>query len=1250
MGFRSDTLFTKKLWMALLAASLFSPLFVDAQDVASVVGVVQDASGAVVPGTKILLSNPSTGVKLNTTSDSSGAYKFTGVPSGSGYQLTFTHDGFSPYTVIAVYLSVGSSRTQNAKLAAGSDVKVEVSAASQEVTINTEDATVGNNYDVKLLNELPIYDRTSGITTLFNAQPGMISNGSAVGSRTDQNSVTVDGLDVADLGTGSYGAIVGNSPVDAVEEFRGTVAGFGAGSGSGGGGQFQLVTKSGTNKFHGNINEYHRDTDLVANDYFNKPLGIPRPPLIQNQFGGNLGGPILKDKLFFFFNFNGSRIVKNALAKAIVPLDNLRNGNIGYINSNAGCDDSSRADTQPSCITYLTPTQVTALDPQALGYNNQIKNLWTTRYPHATDLTLGDGINTGGVRFNSPTPNNLTGYVGRLDYVINAKMSLFGRGTVTRQNSVREANELPGDPPTSLFVDRSYAFVVGHNWQVSSTKNNQLVYGETKENYAFPVAYSPTGIFDQTFFSGTTQLLTDPYRAPASQSRIIPIQQLSDVFNWQRGRHAIQLGGTTKWIHTHETTANDYNSVYLGLGGQIQSLDSTLRPSDIFNSTTGAAYVDFDEAFTSALGRVANIQGAFNYDASGNPISQGSGSQRQYRYYQTELFASDSWKITPQLNVSFGVDYQLFSVPYEISGKESVPNTTFDKYFAARVAASKAGISGNTAVPFINYELGGKANNAAPLYQPQHNEFAPRFGFAYNPSWNRKTVFNGSAGMVYDRTIVNAIQAEQDNYSYLFEQPFANPFGVAADPRKSLVQDPRLGTTALTSLVNPPPPSTTPYTPFVTNGVPGGLANGGDFNVSIDPSLKTPYSIMTTFGVQHEFPAGMILKVNYVGRYGRRLLAQADANQLVDFIDPASAQGLGTAYGNITLALRAGANPRNLPAQPWFENQLPAGKGVAKGYPNNTSYVANALGSLVVKGDFADSVQALASAGLIKPNVGMGAQFSENTFFTNKGFSTYQGLLASLQKNLSHGLQFTANYTYGHSIDNVSLIANSYAFNGYGFVCDVQRPRLCRGTSDFDVTHVASGTFTYDLPFGRGKAFAAGIPWYVNEAIGGWSISGVTTFQSGSAYSTVSSAFVASYSNDAPAIFNGDKNAIRRNVHTTSSGSLNVFADPAAAVAAFQGPIGFQIGSRNNLRGPKYFDQDLGLAKNFDIYPAKDVRMVFRADAFNAINHASFASPGTLTNYDDITQTSSFGQLTSTAGSANQNTSRVLQVSLRLEF
>ena len=316
----------------LVTIPLFSfSLCLAAQDSASIVGSITDATGAVVPGATVLLMNPATGKVYKTVSGADGAYTLSDVPAGPGYKETVTRDGFQTTVLTGLYLNVGTTRSQNVKLAVGSVAEtVAVSAANEAVTLDTTDATVGNNFEGQFLSELPIALRDSPIA-LLTQQPGMTNDGAATGSRTDQNRITVDGLDVNDMAYGTFGTIVANAPVDSIQEFRGTTAGDVAGNNGGGGGQFEMVTKSGTNKFHGNINEYHRDTDFEANEWFNNFEGVPRSPLIRNQFGGNIGGPLWKDKVFFFFDYNGRRDTLAEQTERAVPTDSfLRQNTIQY--------------------------------------------------------------------------------------------------------------------------------------------------------------------------------------------------------------------------------------------------------------------------------------------------------------------------------------------------------------------------------------------------------------------------------------------------------------------------------------------------------------------------------------------------------------------------------------------------------------------------------------------------------------------------------------------------------------------------------------------------------------------------------------------------------------------------------------------------------------------------------------------------------------------------------------------------------
>jgi hypothetical protein len=1247
-----------------LIALLTCSVYLSAQDTATVVGTVTDTSGAVVPGASIELSNPATGRVYKTVSGANGGYTFTNVTPGPGYKETVSRTGFEKTVLTDLYMNVATTRTQNVKLTVGAvSETVAVSASTEDVTLDTTDATIGNNFQVQYLNELPVQNRDSP-SALFTQQPGMTQDGSSTGSRTDQNRVTLDGLDVNDMAAGSTFGIVGNAPVDSVQEMKGTTAGMLSSSGNGGGGQFELVSKSGTNHFHGNINEYHRDTDLEANEWFSNFEGVPRSPLIRNQFGGNIGGPIWKNKAFFFFDYNGRRDTLSGQTERTVPTDTfLKDDTITYYSN-------ITAQTKDS----ISANQIKGYDPQGVGLDQSMFQVMGGRYPSPNDFSgdQGDLLNTAGFRFNSPTPYKENNFVGKLDLNPFSKHHLFSRVTYTRTNAVQGAVQFPGDPETYPFIDDSHAWVAGWDWTISANKTNSVIWGETVSNYGFPVTYNPQGANQYNWDGDPTggDFLSGIYGGAAgAQSRIFPIPVVRDDFHWDKGRHSFAFGGTFKYPSPHYANYSDYNSPNLGLGGGVTGLtdsDSfTFRPTDLDRNQTSLTI--YDSALVFGLGRFGAAGATYNYTAAGSVVPQGTGLHSEFRYYETEVYFGDTWKVSPSLTISYGMRYQNYTVPYEIHGIESVQSESFNNFLNARISQSNAGVGGSetlpggsNAVPYITYSLGGKANKGPAYYGSNPKDFAPRLAFAWTPTSDRKLVVNGGAGIVYDQTVVNAILQEQAGYSYLFESSGTKDYGVQGDSNHSsayysLLQNPRF--TALNAPpAGPTPPAITkPYSPFIGPADPNcygavgpcGLANGGAFNVSVDRTLPTPYNIMYNFGIEQEIKGGYLFKLSYVGRLGRRLLAQADAEQLINFPDKASGQELDAAMANLTTWLRKNPNadPTTAPAQPWFEHVLtPNPVGVT-----NTGFVAAYLAPYPARGDVADTVDLMSYFGILPANVGMAAQFSENTFFTDKGFSAYNGMLVTMHKNNKHGLQFDLNYTFSHSIDNTSFVANSYAYGGYGFICDVLRPRLCRGNSDFDVTQYINGNFLYQLPVGRGRDYLPTLPKWADEAIGGWELSGLPIWHTGTPYMANSVAFLMSYSNEDPAILTGTLGPMQSHV-TVKGGQVYAFKDYQKAFDQYAGPTGFAMGSRNNLRGPHFFDLDLGIGKTFPVYK-EGVNLKFRCDAYNALNHPNFASPVFQNNMSLVSSPNEFGVIPGTvAPNGADSAARVLQGSLRLEF
>ncbi|HEY2460896.1 MAG TPA: TonB-dependent receptor [Candidatus Acidoferrum sp.] len=1230
-----------------------------AQEYAAVTGVVTDKSGGAIPAVDVTLDNDKVGFHLTVQTNEQGVYQFQRVAPGPGYTLTFSKQGFKKFGLQDVYLGVSTTSTHNASLELGEiSQTVEVKATS-EATLNTTDATIGNVFDTTLLHTLPIQLRDTP-AALLGLQPGVVlagtndpngnRDGAVTGARADQGNITIDGIDANDQATGQAFATVGNAPVDAIQEFRGITAGDTSDLGRSSGAEIQLVTKGGSNDFHGNAYEYHRNTATEANSFFNNENGVARPALIRNQFGGSLGGPIKRDKLFFFFNYEGRRDASQDQELRIVPLDNVRAGLINYINNGPGCTPNSTLRNQPQCIS-TTPiagaNSVTALDPAGIGADTALLNFVNSRYPRANALGSGDGINTGGFRFNAPFALGNNTYVTRMDYNLTSKQKLFGRFNIVRSAQTDDINnvaaQFPQDAaPASQITVRDFSFAIGHTWTISGNKINQFVVGMSSSRLGFPDVFDPAFPNSYTFAPTTNgALLSAPFPSLQSQFRTVPVPTYRDDFTYIRGKHTMQFGGTFKPEHQTSTQINDFNFVGVGLGGNLTSLDSTQRPSNILSDASidpgSVAATEWDQIFPFVLGRFSSVDTNFNLNKDGSNQAIGSPKIREYRYFEYEAYAQDQWRVTPSLTVTYGLRYEYFGVPYEVNGLQSVSNIPFQTYLNDRLTAAAQGIGGDNAIPFLTYNLGGQANPGAPnIYAPDRTNFAPRLAFAYNPGFHdgllgkvfgdKRTVIRAGASIVHDRVGANAVNFVQDQLSYLFNTTTNTNFG-------NLATDPRFQAIGTLPVTNTSQPVTHPLAPFVdANGVPFGDAEG-QFNFTIDPHFTTPYAYVFTFGVQRQLPGNFILDLNYVGRLGRKLFAQADAGQVVNFLDTKSGHTLFQDFNNLSQQLRTLPQGAPVTPLPWFENV--SGCAGVFGEPNCTQFVADFLGSLVVKGDASDTLQALNGIGLLPNNTGLPGQFSSNAYVGNFGSSSYNGLLVTLRKNLSRNVQFDFNYTFSHSIDNVSSVANTVTG---GLVCDATDLRVCRGNSDFDVTHLFSANGVYTLPFGRGQFFGHDVNRAVNELIGGWQVGTIFTAHSGFAFGTTTGAFPVGFVFDSPAVLTGSTAALGSGIHS-DNGQIQFFSNKDATLAAFQNPFAGELGNRNNLRGPIFVNFDMSLSKRFAMPWSEKHALEFRAEAYNLFNHTNFSDPNANINSPN------FGQIT-----AQANPNRVMQFALRYDF
>lgn len=1254
----------KKVFYAFMLASMtlcLSAVAAMAQSTAGVTGTVKDSNGAVVAGAEVKLTDTKTGNALTTKTNDQGVYEFQKILPGTGYSLTFTNPGFQTLVINDVALGVGTTSTHNAELTIGEISGTVVVTASNEVTLNTTDASIGNVIGERRLKELPIQIRNSP-AALIGLQPGVVGSnvgvtganriGSVTGARADQGNITVDGIDVNDQATGQFAATVGNAPIDAIQEFRAVSTNPGAADGRSSGGQVELVTKGGTNEFHGNVREYNRTAATAANTFFNNrtvnaanPNGIPRPALTRNQFGGSIGGPIVKDSLFFFFDYEGRRDAQQVTNLRIVPLQHFREGRLGFLNNLAGCPASPRLNTTPQCITILSGAQVAGFDPAAIGGDASLLSFINERYPLPNDLTAGDGINTGGFRFNSPSRRADNTYTTRIDYNASAKNRFFGRFNIARRVQTDTVNtvaaQFPGDPETGQIIVRDYTWVVGHTWTASPTFVNQITVGAARSGLLFPNNFAPAFPNSFTFGAG----LSAPFASISSQDRFVLVPTIRNDATWTKGKHSIEFGGSFKPIDSNSGLVNDFNFISVGLGGQLTALNAGLRPATIRNSA--AARSAYDSAFTFLLGRYNQVQTNFNYDPSGNAFAPGTGKHRNYKYNELELYVQDNWRVRNNLTLNFGLRWHLYPAPYEANGFQAAQDVDMRQLFDLRQRNAAAGISGPNAEPLLRYDLVGKGNNSRSLYETDLNNFAPRFGFAYTPNFkegilgkifgDNKTVIRGGGSVVFDRP-GGAITFIQDQVSYLFDNTATTQFPFAGSAANTLLTNPRFTNIASSPVNNAAPVITRPFTPFTSDpncpSAPSGLCTG-EFNYAVDSRFRIPYSIQYSFGFQRELPGDFILEASYVGRQGRKLFSQADVAQVLNFRDPASGQFMLDAFNRLQAELLPQINVAApvFTNQPWFQNQVLGG----------TQTVVDFVRLEAERGSTADAVFFLYAIGGLNPNVGMSAQFGTNIYISNQGASNYDGMLVSLRKRFSHGLQFDLNYTWSHSIDNGSSVTNTVAG---GLVCDLTNLRVCRGNSDFDIRHLVNANFIYELPFGRGQRFGNGAPGWVNQIIGGWEVSGIFTARGGQPFGTTTGTFPVGFNFNSPAAFNtSNLAALQGRIHDSGS-TIQFFdnptvvfdtANPQSGVLRF--PKHGEIGSRNILRGPSFWNLDTAVMKNFKMPWSESHSLQIRWESFNAFNHHAFGLPAV-----SIIGTN-FGQITTSA-----TTPREMQFAFRYSF
>ncbi len=905
----------------------------------SLQGTVTDSTGSAIEGAAVSLVNLASKAERSMTTGSQGDYRFLSLAPGT-YTLRVSANGFAKYEQTGLQLLVNTPATVNVELKVGGGSET-VTVTGEAPALNMVDASLGNSFGETQVKQLPVDGRNvpdllslqAGVTFTGN-RPDMedpkykdqdTRSGAVNGARSDQSNITLDGVDVNDQNSGyAFTSVLPITP-DSVQEFRVTTSNYNADSGVGSGAQVALVTKSGTNDFHGSLYEFHRNTATSANDYLIKQAefadGQPNKPLklIRNVFGASLGGPIKKDRLFFFVNYEGTRRREEESALRTIASPSLRDGVLIYQCANGTSDCPNATPVQGNSLaTYtaqpgffaLSPTQITNLDPLGRGPSPVTLNYFNQTYGNlvGNDNTVGDGFNYVGYRFRAPVSNDDNTFISRLDYHLtaDAKHTLFWRGALHNLYNP-QAPFLPGTAPEETVVDHSKGIVVGYTALLSPTKTNNFRYGFTRQS---------TGFIGNTNQPWNTFITLDQ-GINYSRNFQVPVHNLTDDFAWIKGKHTIQFG-------TNIGLARDPRESTLHSFSQGEGATFWMFPVG-FANTFGESPLDpvnggypepasstaYDYPMLGMLGMVSLVTNNFNYDRQGNLLAQGTPIKRNWGLHWYEFYAQDSWRVKPNLTITYGLRWSLFPPPWEVNGLQasptcsnavaqangtpSCPSGTFDlgSYFAQNMKNMNNGL-GYADAPLISYILGGAANNGPGLYRFDKTNVSPRLSVAYSPrpksgflrtlfGEGDKTVFRMGVSTVYDRPGMQLLNTFDSVAPAGTSTTLRNPCCIDGAAEAARITDmhviPPVDEVGNQYIPNPVPSGQFPQTPN-----PFGEA----ITWGIDQSLKTPLALAMDFSVGRELPGGFSLQLSYVGRLGRRLLTQRDLAQPLDLVDPKS--------------------------------------------------------------------------------------------------------------------------------------------------------------------------------------------------------------------------------------------------------------------------------------------------------------------------------------------------------------------------
>ena len=1168
-----------------------------------VTGTVQDPNGATIPGATVTLTNEATNISATTETTSTGTYTFDAVQVGL-YTVTVEKQGFKKFISTGNKVDINLPATVNVTLDIGGvteEVRVQSTA---EIVQTSSSGNFGNTVEERTLETLPIVG-TRGRNPLdfINFQPGVVPNANTGGgihvngARDRAFNFTLDGIDINESSAGGSNFTPIRTNPDSLTEFQIITSNFTAENGRSSGAQVALVTRSGTNEFHGTVFEFYQTPRFHANAFINNLNRQGKPQFIQHIYGGSVGGPIIKNRTFFFFNLQKLFASETRSVTRTVYTTQARQGLFRYIRgrqNNPAGTSGAVVDASGNVIAGITPCatlsataclatySVPANDPIAAGLDPTILGI-INKTPLPNNFTVGDGLNTAG--FTTTVPANQERQYDlsfKVDHNFDTNNSVFVRYSRGAQNTLSDtANDgTPRFPGFPNWVDTFRSprnLAVNFRRTFSPTVTNEIVVGFNRFTFSFNNP-DPNANSNPPF---TFTNITDPinFSPPINNRRTITTYQVVDNLSMLRGSHTFKTG-----INFRYQKHQDIRSSVAALNTNLAvDFSRTTNPPDAtaFKITSallpGLNATDRNRLLSminEELGRPGTLAQAFVAESDSAFAAPGTPFLYDARYGEYDAYFQDTWKFRPNLTFDLGVRWEIKISPRGGGGDIIlVPDRPI-----------RLGEAPSDSIKFVE----------GRLFDNDWNNFAPSVGFAWDPTKSGKMSIRGNFRLAYDRmnTFITSSQIFP-NMPGTTAGVLNTTFGTGGGRvRNGLPILSPTGTPA--SLRQPPPFSTNSLTVF-------------------DPSTRSPKTYQWGVSAQRDIGFNSVLEINYIGRKGIGLYGAYDVNQVdifsngfLDAFNIVRAGGESTLINNL-LSADAQRIAAGVSGSVFLRNTL-AAAAVDQGS------VAAAANTIAIRRNSGQTVPVIVQSGFSPFFFRSYPQFSGTPgirVLDSNDFSFYNALEVELKRRLNKGLTYQVSYTLAKSMDTrsfdptFSVVSTANAQSASSTLFDKRNRRLNYARSDFDRRHVLQGYMVYDLPFGKGRNLLKDANPIVDHLIGGWELGSVWLWASGRPFTVYSGINTISNVVQTPANCYGCSATMGNLV--VENGRTFWFSSAQRALFSAPAPGDFSVVGRNYFNTPATFLMSLTLGKRIKF--TESMNLEIRGEFQNVTNHVNQDNP-----------------------------------------